>query len=137
MESARLKRYKDKLSVLRKRSGEIEEWKDDFHGEERTKLACYKAFQEIAESAMDMLAMMLKDLNESPSDDYSNIDALEGKKLLQKDVAGTLRDANGLRNRVIRHYNGTKENLAYDSMLELLPKLLEFADGMEAWLRKQ
>jgi uncharacterized protein YutE (UPF0331/DUF86 family) len=137
MDTPRLKRYEDKLAIIHQRSGEIEEWKEDFYTEERTKLACYKAFQEISESSMDILAMMLKDSGGLPKDDYSNIDLLQQKKLLDADMAETLKEANGLRNRVIHHYNGTSEKIAYESMVEMLPKLGEFAEAVERWLQKQ
>lgn len=137
MDTPRLKRYKDKLTLISKRSGEIEEWKSEFYESEKAKLACFKAFQEISESGMDILAMMLKDLGELPKDDYSNIDTLQQKKLLATDMAETLKEANGLRNRVIHHYNGTSEKIAYESMIEILPKLEEFTEVVERWLQTQ
>ena len=39
---------------------------------EKTKLATYKAFQEIVEACMDIVAMMCKDSKIPPQDDYTN-----------------------------------------------------------------
>lgn len=52
MDIARLKRYKDKIDLIRKRNAEMEEWKGDFLEDEKTMLACYKAFQEIVEAQL-------------------------------------------------------------------------------------
>jgi uncharacterized protein YutE (UPF0331/DUF86 family) len=45
--------------------------------EERTRLAIYKAFQEIVEALFDIIAMKLVDLKIPPKDDYTNIKILE------------------------------------------------------------
>ncbi len=56
--------------------------KEDFFFDEKTKLACYKALQEIIEACMDIVAMIVKDINEIPKDDYTNILLLEEKKFI-------------------------------------------------------
>ncbi|MEW5996767.1 MAG: DUF86 domain-containing protein [Candidatus Micrarchaeota archaeon] len=137
MEAARLKRYKDKLDLLRKRKAEIEEWEGDFLGDEKTALACYKAFQEMVEAAMDILAMVLRDENTPPKDDYSNIDSALGKKVISGRLGKALKEANGLRNRVVHEYNGLDENTAYESMLGLLPFFEELAQAVGEWLGKK
>ena len=70
----RIKRYKDKINIIR-RSGNINEWTEGYEAEnflrdEKTKLATYKAFQEIVESYMDIIAMACKDEEIVPKDDY-------------------------------------------------------------------
>ena len=82
MEIERAKRYKDKTNIIMKRAHQIECWvqeisSDQFLDDDRTKLATYKAFQEIVESCMDIVAMMCKDMNQIPKDDYSNIENLD------------------------------------------------------------
>ena len=137
MDTARLKRYGDKLEIISKRMAEIEEWEEDFADDEKTKLACYKAFQEIVEAAMDVAAMVVKDAGTIPKDDYSNIDLIVGKKIISKNIAKRLIEANGLRNRVVHHYNGLKAKLAHDSMVELLPFFAEFVESVTKWLGRQ
>ena len=73
MERLREKRYAEKMRHVKERVDDIEEWKNEFLQDEKTKLACYKATQEIIEGCMDLLSMMLKDSNEMPKDDYLNI----------------------------------------------------------------
>jgi uncharacterized protein YutE (UPF0331/DUF86 family) len=97
MNTSRAKRYKDKINIIIKRCGQIEEWQHEFDlptapENEKTKLAIYKAFQEVVEASMDVVAMMLKDSTIGPKDDYSNIDLLE----LDADMKVILAQANGL-----------------------------------------
>ena len=71
----RIKRYKDKINIIIRRSGNIKEWTGGYEAEnflrdEKTKLATYKAFQEIVESCMDIIAMACKDEEIVPKDDY-------------------------------------------------------------------
>ena len=74
MNTDRLNRYKEKIDIIEKRIQEAEEWtdisSDKFLQDERTKLATYKAFQELAESCMDIIAMACKDIKILPKDDY-------------------------------------------------------------------
>ena len=61
--SERAGRYQDKLEVVFKRAAQAQEWLEevsveDFMGDDKTKLASYKAFQEALEACMDLVAMM-------------------------------------------------------------------------------
>lgn len=135
MDIDRLKRYKDKIEHAEKRMNEINEWIDEFEDSEKTMLACYKAFEEVVECCMDILAMICKDLGSTPKDDYSNIELIKDKKIITGDIAKSLRQANGLRNRVVHAYNGTDKNIAHKSMLSLLPELGIFLEVVEKWLK--
>ena len=60
MEIERAKRYRDKISIILKRNDEINDWiggydSEDFVHDEKTKLATYKAFQEIVVSPTTVL----------------------------------------------------------------------------------
>lgn len=137
MDTNRLKRYKEKLNLIDKRLEEVSEWKDYLLSEEKSKLATYKAFQEIVEGSMDILAMIIKDKKLIPKDDYLNIDIAKENKLLTKDLCDALRDMNGLRNRIIHEYNGLRDNLALDSIEGLLPQVTKFTELVEKWLVQQ
>ena len=74
MEIERARRYKDKTNIMIKRTNQIDSWLQDistdkFLEDDRTKLATYKAFQEIVEACMDIVAMMCKDMGIVPKDD--------------------------------------------------------------------
>ncbi|MCX6664559.1 MAG: DUF86 domain-containing protein [Euryarchaeota archaeon] len=137
MDIERRDRYKDKLELIEKRLQEIEEWTDisseDFISDERTKLATYKAFQEVSESCMDIVAMACKDLKILPKDDYTNIEKLGSKLKINKRV---LQEANGLRNRLIHRYNTTDDRIAFQSIQELTPQIILFAEGITRWIKR-
>ena len=137
MEVSRLKRYKEKLNLIEKRLEEIIEWKGSFLSDEKSKLASYKAFQEIVEASMDVVAMMIKDDNLIPKDDYLNIDMAEEKKLLTSELCVSLRNMNGLRNRIIHEYNGLSDEIALESMENLFQEVTNFMEQAEKWLGKK
>lgn len=86
MESERLKRYKEKLGLITERLADVSEWVAgaEIMSDKRTRLAVYKAFQELAEAAFDVVAMACKDSKLVPKDDYANIDALREKHILDE-----------------------------------------------------
>lgn len=138
MDTSRVKRYKDKINIIIKRCGQIEEWQQELDlpkasENEKTKLAIYKAFQEVVEASMDVVAMMLKDSRIGPKDDYSNIDLLE----LNADMKAILAQANGLRNRLVHRYNHTDDLIAMESMNKLLPGMQSFVEDVEQWMWKK
>lgn len=139
MEEDRLKRYWDKVNLVSKRSDEIRKWtgirSEDFIGDEKTKLATYKAFQEVVEASMDIVAMICKDLKIPPKDDYTNIKILK-TKISFDDIEKTLIEANGLRNRIVHRYNTMDDLLAFKSMKEILPEISKFIEGVKKWIRQ-
>lgn len=138
MDIERAKRYKDKINVILERCEEINEWtggyeEDDFTREEKTKLATYKAFQEVVESCMDIIAMACKDEKIVPKDDYTNIENLI---FINERIKEVLIEANGLRNRLVHRYNQLDDLVAFISVKELLPGIDEFVEVVEQWMRK-
>lgn len=117
----RKKRYQEKMELAEKRIGEIEEWISS--SDEKSKLASYKAFQEVIEAISDVIAMFLKDKNKLVEDDYKNIEKLTEIKILEDEEAKILENANGLRNRVIHKYNKTDDLIAKESIQILIPNL--------------
>lgn len=136
MEEKRLKRYKGKLELISKRAEEIEKWKSGFFIEERDRLAIYKAFQEIAEACMDLVAMMLKDSGKIAEDDYTNINKAVRLGLIPYKLKPSLDDLNGLRNRIVHEYNGLDDKIAFNAMDEILPSIKGFVEVVEKWTAK-
>lgn len=54
----------------------------------------------------------------------------------QKDLAYCLKIANGLRNRLVRHYNGLNDALAIESIKDISPYLKKFVGVIREWLKK-
>ena len=140
MDEERLKRYGSKIELILNRSDEIKEWTsigpEDFIKDEKTKLATYKAFQEAVEASMNIIAMLCKDLKIIPKDDYTNIENLKGK-IFSEDMGDALIECNGLRNRLIHHYNKMDDLLAFDGITGILPELKRFTDTVKEWIRKE
>jgi len=127
---------------IERRISQINTWVSDytdreFINDEKTKLAVYKAFQEAVESAMDIIAMICKDVGIPPRDDYMNIESLKELQIINKDLMGRLVEANGLRNRLVHHYNKLDDKIAFESIKELVDSLLKFVEVVEKWIAKK
>ncbi len=141
MDVDRAKRYIDKMDLINERINDIREWLSgvsmkEFMEDKKLRLASYKAFQEIVESSMDIVAMIIRDLNLIVKDDYTNLSILKEKKILSKHVTDALKEGNGLRNRLIHRYNNLKEDIVFTSMKDLLKYFEEFVNEVEKWLKK-
>jgi len=140
MEIERIGRYKDKLNIISERAQDIEEWvsgfdPSDFISDKKTRLAVYKAFQELVEASFDITAMACKDLKIIPKDDYTNIDILFEKKIIDSNLKNALYESNGLRNRLVRRYNQLNDAMAFNSILEHLQAISYFRETIEKWLK--
>jgi uncharacterized protein YutE (UPF0331/DUF86 family) len=63
MDIERIERYKDKINFISERVHDVKDWASgfnasDFIGDKKTRLAIYKAFQELVESTFDIAAMV-------------------------------------------------------------------------------
>ncbi|KXB04682.1 hypothetical protein AKJ49_01805, partial [candidate division MSBL1 archaeon SCGC-AAA382A03] len=104
MDENRITRYRQKISVIEKRKENIKTWIDE--EDEKSVLAVYKSYQELIESFTDIFAMIVKNLNELVEDDYTNIEKLRKRGILSEEQEGLMKEANGLRNRLVHEYNG-------------------------------
>ena len=80
--------------------------------------------------------MIVKDVKLIPKDDYSNINIIKNKKIVNSDLAAKLREANGLRNRIVHDYNGLDNEIAYNRLKNLLKYFQEFKVKAKEWLKK-
>ncbi len=139
MDIERAKRYTDKLNFILERLADIEDWTSidisDFLSDKKTRLAAYKAFQELVEAALDVVAMACKDSRIIPKDDYANVEALYQKNIVEEDLKNTLVESNGLRNRLVHRYNTLEDAVAFESIQSLLPNLKYFTEVIETWLK--
>ena len=134
MDKKRVSRYKEKLSLIEKRKNNISTWID--HRDEKSVLAIYKAYQEMIEALTDIFAMMLKDLDEVVEDDYSNIDRLREKGILSDKQDAIMKEANGLRNRLVHEYNGLERKIALSSLKRINSEVDEILDEVRNWITK-
>ncbi len=133
---SRQKRYKEKIDYARDRIYDLEDWlyAEDIK-ERKTLFASEKSFQEVVECLADIFAMIISDLNLSVNDDYSNIEKLKEKKILNEENASICIEANGLRNRVVHRYNHIDEKRFIESSMDLIPKLVKVFDDVEDYLK--
>ena len=119
---SRRKRYSEKLELAEERLQDAEELLHEL-SDKIKKLACYKAFQELVESLFNVISMFLKDSGKEIEDDYTNLDKFAALVNLTENEIKVLKDANGLRNRLVHKYNRTDDLIAKESMEFLLPHL--------------
>lgn len=134
----RKKRYVQKIHHGRHRIALVEEWQQEGVSEYEIKslLAIEKAAQESIEVATDLMAMILKDTSIPPTDDYTNISRLLEQDMITEEIGGVLREANGLRNRLIHVYNDIEQEVLLESIRRVMPGISEFLDVVEEWLSR-
>jgi len=88
------------------------------------------------ESAMDISAMLVKDLGERVEDDYSNAETLKKLGIIDERLAEGLKKCNGLRNWLVHRYNKVDEELVLRSVEEVKALLLTFIQKVEDVLEK-
>lgn len=115
-------RYNQKIELIEERLSDVESLILDFKDKIK-RLACYKAFQELSEAIFDVVAMLIKDKGKVVEDDYNNLNKLEKLGLIGINDVKILQEVNGLRNRIIHKYNKTDDEIAKESMIELLPSV--------------
>ena len=98
--------------------------------------AIYKEFQEAVDAASDVCAMVRRWLNSSAKDDYSNIDFLVERAILEAKMGEKLKEANGLRNRLIHEYAGINDKIACYGIEELVEALRDFSVVILEWISK-
>ena len=143
MEEERIKRYNDKLEYFNQTIKNLEEWTENIDVKEFTEnlelqkqYAIYHAFQISLEIVTDVIAMIVKDSNIVPKDDYSNLDILKNNDILTSGLAGKIQEASGLRNRIVHDYNGLDDSIAYQSILECIKSLKKFNEEVRNWVKK-
>lgn len=100
-------------------------------------MAIYKAYQELVEAFTDVFAMILKDMGELVEDDYTNIERLSEKKLLDENQEALMKEANGLRNRLVHEYNGLEKKTALESIKRINSEAEKVLEAIRGWIKEQ
>ncbi|ASJ09224.1 hypothetical protein A3L11_08290 [Thermococcus siculi] len=130
----RRQRYLEKLEKFEE---EYEFIKGHEMKDEVTQRALLYSLQVCVDVAMDIVAMLTKDLGITVEDDYTNIERLEKKGTLSNEEAGLLRKYNGLRNAIVHKYDRlnmatVEEGLErIDELYEIVLKLVEEYEKLE------
>lgn len=134
MDARRAARYLAKTQHGLERLAQVSDWLPRGGADPMARLATYKAFQEAAEAAADLAAMMRVDSGETPKDDRTNIAALAMHGDIPHDLADPLQLATGLRNRLVHEYEKLDDGIALRSIASLAPSLTTFLQGVDAWV---
>lgn len=134
MDKERIERYKDKIDLGLDRLSKIEDNIMKFD-DEFSRLAIYKAFQELVEALTDIIAMILIDNDKGVGDDYVNIGKIAKIIGFEDKEIEVLNEANGLRNRVIHEYNKTDDERAKESIERLIPNIREILEKISRFIK--
>ncbi|MEM2144598.1 MAG: DUF86 domain-containing protein [Candidatus Jordarchaeaceae archaeon] len=88
------------------------------------------------DAAMDIIAMLVKDLGFEVGDDYNNIEKLESEKIVEKGMADFLRKLNGLRNAMVHKYNKFEEDIVRKELDEVQSQIFNFLEVIENVIQK-
>ena len=142
MEEERIKRYSDKIDYLNQTIENLYDWIEGINSKDfvenidlQKQYGIYHAFQIGIEIITDLTSMMVKDSRTIPKDDYTNIKIIENKKIISSDLAAKLREANGLRNRIVHNYNGLDNSIAFERLTHLLNHFKPFKEKVKEWLK--
>jgi len=86
------------------------------------------------EAAMDLAAMMVRDIGIDVGDDYDNIDILKEKKIIEAELADELKRLNGLRNAIVHKYGSVDTKLILQNLESIKEILRSFIDIIEGEL---
>ena len=93
--------------------------------------ALFYRLQVSIDAAMDIVAMLCKDLGITVKDDYSNIDELKTLNIVPNEILNNLKRLNGLRNALVHRYNKIEEELIINEkehFVEILKKFVKYAE---------
>lgn len=135
MDERRARRYREKLRRADEALGRCRgvAGRGGLGPEDAPRRAVYQAFQEACEAATGLAAMVVVDAGHDAMDDYVNFD--EAAKAGRR-IAGhldALKEATGLRNRLVHEYNGLGHRIALEAIPELVPALRAFLEEVDAW----
>lgn len=130
----RRRRYLEKLERLEE---EYEFIKSHEMKDEVTKRALLYSLQICVEIAMDIVAMLTRDMGIVVEDDYTNIERLRKEEVLTDEEDQLLKKYNGLRNAIVHRYDHlnleiVKEGLKrIDELYEIVIKLVNTYEKIE------
>jgi len=131
----RRQRYLEKLERFEE---EYEFIKSHEMTDEVTRRALLYSLQLCVDIAMDIVAMLVKDLGMTVEDDYTNIERLRKAGVISNGDSEILRKYNGLRNAIVHKYDRLNLNMVQeglqriDELYEIVLKLVETYEILES-----
>ncbi|MHA1851771.1 MAG: type VII toxin-antitoxin system HepT family RNase toxin [Candidatus Thorarchaeota archaeon] len=97
-------------------------------------MGVFYAISTAIEAAIDMVAMLCKDMGIMPKGDYENIQSILEQGLISKNLAEDLKKCNGLRNFLVHQYNGVDDDIVLESIPYVGTALVKFNEIVEVYL---
>jgi len=106
-----IKTYLEQLSKIKPNT--FKEYEKDF----KTKAACERYFEKIAEAVVDLAILMIKEKGlPTPEEDYEAFETLEKEKIIDSKLAKKLKDMKGMRNIIAHQYGDVDDELMYTAV---------------------
>jgi len=86
------------------------------------------------EAAMDLAAMIVRDIGVEVGDDYDNIEILKEKNVINAELAEELKSLNGMRNAIVHKYGNVNTELIFQSLERIKEILHRFVKNIEGEL---
>lgn len=86
------------------------------------------------DAALDIAAMMVRDIGIDVEDDYENLEILKDKKVIDPKLADELKKLNGFRNAIAHKYENLNIELILNNLETVKEQLHEFIDSIEGEL---
>ncbi|MGQ4894387.1 MAG: DUF86 domain-containing protein [Candidatus Njordarchaeia archaeon] len=140
MDKRRLRQYIRKIQLIKENINDIALWSADYTIKEilqdkKTRYAIYKAYQEVVEAFMDLIAMVVKDLGLLPEDDFTNIQKVIERRILTDDLGNILELSNNTRNWIIHRYNKLNDEQILRRIFNTLKRFPEIIMVIEEWIK--
>lgn len=105
---------------------------DEYIGDEKTKAACERYFEKIAEAVIDLVFLVIKEEGfRSPDNDRDAMKVLSENSIISLELSDRLSDAKSMRNIIIHEYGYIDDKLVFDSMKnELIRDVGKFLEAV-------
>ena len=118
-----IKIYLEQLSKIKPNT--FEEYEKDF----KTKAACERYFEKIAEAVLDLALLIIKEKNlQTPEEENEAFEILEKENIMNSNLTKKLKGMRGMRNIIAHQYSDVNDELIYTAISK------EIEDDVKAFL---
>src|SRR3989344_94819 len=118
-----IKIYLEQLSKIKPNT--FEEYEKDF----KTKAACERYFEKIAEAVIDLALLIIKEKDlQTPEEENEAFEILEKENIMNSNLTKKLKGMRGMRNIIAHQYSDVNDELMYTAISK------EIEDDVKAFL---
>lgn len=135
------KRFEDKIKEISKSLNELDlifPISFESYCDYKTKAACERYFEKIIESVIDLSFILIKINNlPIPFDELSSFEILSNHEIISDLLCNKLKNAKGMRNRIVHNYDNVNDDLVFESIKEhLFDDINEFLVQIDLFLKR-